>query len=229
MGFAQFDPNGNIKDIGATGNTGASGTNGTNGTNGATGAQGPTGAIVFGIDGEDGEFLISQPGPQGNPGNNGVSVWNTVIKSSDTSRSNDAGSGANVVVADPELTFAMLANTKYSIRGFFYIQIDQASLGNTIRHRFTGPASPTTVIGEINRITDNLAFNPRIFNAYDAANQDIGAQGVAASAQKGVAWFNILVQNGVNAGNFTFSWVSGSSSANSATVLAGSYLEYIKI
>lgn len=39
---------------------------------GTIGSQGPVGPIGFGIDGEAGEFLVSQPGPQGNTGSAGL-------------------------------------------------------------------------------------------------------------------------------------------------------------
>ncbi len=38
---------------------------------------------------------------------------------------------------------------------------------------------------------------------------------------------DIIVQNGANAGSFTFKWCSESSSANSATIRKGSYMEYV--
>lgn len=42
------------------------------GSIGTTGSQGPIGPAGFGLDGEDGEFIISQPGPQGNAGLTGA-------------------------------------------------------------------------------------------------------------------------------------------------------------
>lgn len=42
------------------------------GAAGVTGASGPMGLPGYGFDGEEGEFLISQPGPQGNTGSIGL-------------------------------------------------------------------------------------------------------------------------------------------------------------
>src|SRR6266576_3768765 len=42
------------------------------GSIGVTGVQGPAGPAGFALDGDDGQFIISQPGPQGNTGPTGA-------------------------------------------------------------------------------------------------------------------------------------------------------------
>lgn len=212
-----------VDGLGFPGPVGPQGAQGNDGTTGAAG-----GVIFWSDNGADGDN--GNPGPMGATGATGAAgagtPWTLVKKTSDTSRNNNAGGGANVVVADPELLFAMLANTTYIIRGVFFLSLEEANIGNDIRCRFGGPASPVAVVGEVRRTGSSLAYSARQLNGYDASNLSMGSQGAAATAQPGIAWFDIMVQNGANAGNFTFSWISADSLANSATVRKGSYMEY---
>lgn len=156
----------------------------------------------------------------------GGQTWTIVSKDTDTSRNNDAGSGAAVVVADPHLTFSMSASTTYRIRGTINFQLDNVNTGNTLRHRFTGPSSPTVVTGNVWYISTSGAQVNRTLDAFDASNQGLGAYINGGTDCNGIAYLDLIVQNGSNAGSFTFAWVSGSSSTDSATVFKGSYLEY---
>lgn len=152
--------------------------------------------------------------------------WTTISKSVDENRSNDGGSGAGTVVADGELKFSMAASTTYAVRATIFFELDEVSTGNTLKHRFTGPAGSTRIQGEVR--TAATAYAARVLDAYDAANQDGAAYTSAATNCRGVLYLELLVQNGSTSGDFSFSWVSGKATAASASVLKGSFLEYIQ-
>jgi hypothetical protein len=154
------------------------------------------------------------------------SSWVTVKKTTDESRTNDGGGGVGVVVDDGELKFAMAANTVYTIRATIFYELDEVSTGNLLKHRWSGPAAPTVVQGE--QRVGGTAFSARVLDAFDAANQDAAAYTSAATNCRGVAHLVLLVQNGANAGTFSFQWVSGKATAASAIVRKGSFLEYIR-
>lgn len=151
------------------------------------------------------------------------SSWITVKKSVDESRSNNDGSGVDVVVSDDELQFTMAANTAYTIRGTIYFEV--SAVGTELKYRLTGPASPTRVQGEV-RHPLNVPL-PAVFRAYASVNERM-IPFSGDTVGYGVAHIDLLVLNGANAGTFSFQWVSSVATASSCTVKKGSFLEYIR-
>ena len=151
------------------------------------------------------------------------SAWITVKKTTDESRNNNDGSGSDVVTDDDELKFTMAANGVYSIRGVIHFEV--SAVGTELRYRLTGPASPTRVQGEV-RHPANISL-PQVFRAYASINERM-VPFSGDSTGYGIAYIELLVINGANSGTFSFQWLSSSSTASSATVKKGSYLEYIR-
>lgn len=159
----------------------------------------------------------------------GNATWTIVTKTSDESANNNRGQGANVVADDADLQFQMAANTTYRIRGRLFFELDLVSSSNVLKHRFTGPASPTIVNGVVGSFGGGVTISYRQLVAYDTSNQNMNALTNTGTDDQGLAYFDILVQNGSNSGAFIFQWVSASSTANSATLRKGSYIEYSTI
>lgn len=146
---------------------------------------------------------------------NGVAGWTHVPKTADESKS------ANTTLAnDTHLLFAMLANTKYSVRGrIFFSDSDDSD----IKFRHTGPASPTVL---------HLARYARTAANDDLTNEgnDTGYSGsdiaITGTWTEGIFAIDGIIHNGANAGNFAIQWAQNTSKAGALTVRAGSYLEY---
>lgn len=135
------------------------------------------------------------------------------------------GAGNNVVVDDAELQFTMAANETYMIRGCLIGSVLNGGAGGAIATRWAGPASPTLLRARIGTGGTGL----RTLQAYDVANVNLTPFAATAGTDPWICLFDFIVQNGANAGVFSFKWVSNSSTANSATVSKGSYLEYKKL
>lgn len=140
----------------------------------------------------------------------GSSGWTTVWKTADQAKTSN-----NVRAADSELTIALLANTKYKIRG----QIHATAGAGGFWFQITGPASPTLFDGMSWHI-DGSGTTFSINHTTSFAGFDF------STATSCVIHFEIIVHNGVNAGNFTLVWAQGTSNAAATTVRAGSYMEY---
>lgn len=151
------------------------------------------------------------------------SSWITVKKTTDESRSNNPGSGADVVTDDGELKFSLAASGVYTIRGTIYFEV--SAVGTELKYRISGPSSPTRVQGEV-RHPVNVPF-PAVFRAYASLNERMIPFSGDTNGY-GMAHIDMLVINGSNAGTFSFQWCSSVSTAASVTVKKGSFLEYIR-
>lgn len=151
------------------------------------------------------------------------SSWITVKKTTDESRSNNGGSGADVVVDDGELKFTMAASTAYTIRATIFFEV--SAVGTELKYRISGPSSPTRVQGEMTH-PRNIPML-QVFRAYATVNERLIPYSGDTNGY-GVAYLEMLVLNGANAGTFSFQWVSSVATAASATVKKGSFLEYIR-
>lgn len=203
-----------------TGAQGAQGPRGLQGTQGAagTGAQGPQGADG-GVGSQGTQGAQGAQGAQGTQGTQGsaapAGAWTQVKKTADQTKT------ANVTLAaDASLVVNLLANTKYMIRGKIYY--DTGATGD-FKWRHVGPASPTLVrVYRGHILPGTTAVVVAVDTAFSAA--DIALAGNAGS---GYIEFEVLIQNGPNAGQFSFQWAQNASDATATIVRAGSYLEWM--
>lgn len=147
------------------------------------------------------------------------SAWTTVKKTGDQSVTNNA-----TLFDDAALRFAMLANTKYAIRGRIYF--DTGATGD-FKWRHVGPSSPALVrIRRQNILPGTTAWaNIAVDTAYSAA--DIALAGTGTNG--GYIEFEGIIQNGAAAGEFKFQWAQNTANGTPTVVRAGSHLEYAVI
>jgi hypothetical protein len=145
-------------------------------------------------------------------------VWLSVFKTVDETKTSDS-----TLNDDAALLFAMLASSTYVFRSLVIFVTTAVA---DFKWRHNGPASPTLVsITRRNIIAGGTSISQIAEDtAYSAA--DIA---LAASAGTGVFWCEGIITNGVNAGNFALRWAQNTLDASNTTVLAGSYIEYMKI
>lgn len=142
--------------------------------------------------------------------NNQPFGWTTVAKGTDTARTS-----TTTTSADPALQFAMAASTKYIIRFSIFVTTNATA---DLKIGLSGPASPTAVYGSCR--TSIAAGQSFLFTAFPT-NQAI----VSTNAEWLLDGY-LVVQNGANAGTFSFDWAQNTSDAGATTVKAGSYIEY---
>lgn len=122
---------------------------------------------------------------------------------------------------DNHLAFAVEASKAYAVRGRLFIDTPAAA---DFKFQFTGPASPTLVLLKYNWIADG-SF--RADNAFITAFSSAAVASWAATS-KAIIEFDMVIQNGANAGTVTLQWAQNAASGVT-TVYAGSYLEYRKL
>lgn len=194
---------------------------GPKGDTGATGATGASGTGVSsigppGYDGEDGEPILipGLVGPVGPAGSAGAGSWTTVFKTADESKANN-----NTRASDTQLKVTLIANTKYVIRG--YLSVDAASGGGFFAE-FNGPSSPTYFqmmkIGMDGNSATTLSTN--------IVKQDVIYQVDFSTGEDCSCWFQCVIHNGANAGDFTIDWAQATSFGTPTIMKAGSYMEY---
>lgn len=142
--------------------------------------------------------------------------WITLVKAADESRNTNA-----TLTADNTLSFAMLANTKYSIRIKVYFE---TAATPDFKYGLTGPASPTFV-RLVRKHVDPAALTTLVTASEVAYTSSVSVAG-GAGTTGGYVEMDITVSNGSNAANFSFMWAQNTSNGGSTTVKAGSYLEY---
>lgn len=151
-------------------------------------------------------------------GGGGAGAWTLAAKAADTSRTN------NTLLADPDLVFAMSANTTYTFRGVVFV--NTASVPD-FKWRHSGPASPTLVVlmryQNANGTTTWTSIN--LDTAYSAADILISVTGAIENA----IFFDGIVQNGANSGNWEFQWAQNATNATPAIVRGGSYIQYAAV
>lgn len=140
--------------------------------------------------------------------------WQTISKSASETRQSGA-----TLADDTDLLFAVAASTKYRIRGTVFFDTTAAA---DFKYGWAIPASPTLV--RIFR-SDAVAGAAPAEIAVDVAN--VATVTLAGSGTTGgLVTFTYLLHNGSTAGNWSFQWAQGTSTAADTTVLAGSYIEY---
>lgn len=142
------------------------------------------------------------------------SGWNTLSADTDQLKTNSAS-----LSDDAKLIFAMLASTKYRIRGKIFF--DTTAAGD-FKYAFAGPIAPTLVRGRI--ITCPAGGTP-----VETTIQTGLPSGslVGTGTTGGFIEFDFIFHNSTQTGNFRFQFAQDTATASeSATRLAGSYMEY---
>lgn len=143
--------------------------------------------------------------------NNQTFGWATVVKTSDTTRNSNTTTSA-----DPALQISLAASTTYAIR--IVVKLRSTAAGD-FKWGLSGPASPTEVYGAL--VGASIGNANQAFEAYPANYQYVGS-----SSGAGLLVIEMTVENGTNAGTFSFDWAQNTSDAGPTTVKAGSYIEY---
>lgn len=143
---------------------------------------------------------------------NGVRGWTTIVKSADQTGSN------TTLINDSELLVPVLASTDYWIRGAIFFDTPTAA---DFKYSWAGPAAPTLVNLRDNGISPDASTLSTIHRTAFGATQNLtGAAGTFGTLQ-----VELLLKNGVNAGNIQFQFAQVTNSGTT-TIRKGSYLEY---
>ena len=145
--------------------------------------------------------------------------WTKISKTAATSRTS-----TTALTADPDLQFAMAANTNYIVRGF--LRYDGGSATPGFKFDLDGPASPTRVFTALWDVAAGAtpgtpAFIP-IQEAFDVAT----TLATVAGNHPGGVFFESIIENGANAGTWSVRWAQSVSNAGAVVLRPGSYIEY---
>lgn len=145
-------------------------------------------------------------------------AWTDIFKTANQTISD------NTVVADNTLVFNLEANSKYVIMGSVFFV---GTAADDFRYQFTGPAAATRTTIKRSHLPPN---STTVTNAIDEAYSTL-TNIACAAGDDGWLTFECSIDNGVNAGNFSFEWAkqTNASGANSAVVYSGSWLRYRKV
>lgn len=168
--------------------------------------------------GTDGQFLKTQ-GAAANPAWDDVPVspWTTLIRTTD-----DSIASNSTLADDDTLQFSMAANTTYAIRFTLYF----TSVNGGVKVGITGPASPTLVLADTRDTVIISSLNRFVQSAFPVTAYGQMCSSTVANIG-GPLTFEVLVQNGANAGTFAVQKAQGGGSANATVFRAGSYLKYM--
>lgn len=126
---------------------------------------------------------------------------------------------------DDTLLFAMSANKTYIVRLKVFFLMAAAC---DIKFIIAGPASPTQISfvrKEWEDVRATLVTSGKSVGAY----ADTELLATVAAQSEGLLEFDMVIQNGANAGNLSLQWAQITSSGAEAKVYKGSYLEYLQI
>lgn len=145
-----------------------------------------------------------------------ASTWNRATKTAITTRTS-----TTTLANDPDVQFAVSANTKYSLRWKIYFTSDAAA---DFKFSFAWPATPTL-----------LAIGRRVrqqtTTTYESILTDVvywtSVTALTISGQVNIMEFDWILHNWANAGTFAVQWSQNTSSGNATSVQAWSYVEYI--
>ena len=146
----------------------------------------------------------------------GDNDWISVFKDDDETVTEDT-----VLSTDGHLFFDMEADTYYTIRGRVYFDTSATA---DFKYQITGPSSPTLVRSSIKTFTPTAGESLTYLAAYPGPL----AVAVTSTDDRGYMFIDMIVHN-VNSGTFAFTWAQNTSSTDTTTVRAASYLEYMKI
>lgn len=144
--------------------------------------------------------------------------WNVVKKASSTVQNNTAA-----YVSDADLVFPAAASTKYTFRGVLFFDTSATA---DFKFQLAGPASPTllrfqhTVVIPGGSALSSIAVD----SAYSTS---VAVTGAGTSG--GYVQFDGILHNGTTAGEVALQWAQNTADASNTTVLAGSYLEWMRI
>jgi hypothetical protein len=172
-----------------------------------------TGAVSLIAPGASGNLLTSNGTAWASTAPAPASTWTTVKKTAD-----QTVSSGTTYVDDSALSFSMLANTTYTIRGVCFMSY---ATGGLALH-CNGPASPTRVLGQ------NTALTTAAITAYSGSTYSVlsvlSGIGTGTTSQI-VINFSIEVDNGVTAGTFVMR-LAQTGSGGSMVCQKGSFIEY---
>lgn len=145
----------------------------------------------------------------------GTNPWTLVNKGGDTTRTANT-----TITADPDLTFALAANTTYQFKATIFFT---TTATGDFKFRHTGPASPTLV-----RIKRSNIVGGATAYASIAVDSAFSAADVALAGTGTEGWIEMegVIVNGTNAGSFTFAWAQNTSDAGNTIVRRGSFIEW---
>ena len=142
-----------------------------------------------------------------------TAVWTTVKKTAD-----QTVSSGTTYVDDSALSFSMLANTTYAIRGVCFISYTT----NGAVLSFNGPASPTRILGQT---TPNNTVALTTYSGATYSLSPLNAIFAGGTTGQIVSAFNIEVVNGATAGTFVMR-LAQTGSGGSMVCQKGSFIEY---
>lgn len=143
---------------------------------------------------------------------NGVREWTRIIKSADQTGSN------TTLINDSELLVPVLAATDYWIKGVIFFDTPTAA---DFKYSWAGPASPTLVNIRDNGISPDATTASTLHRTALGATQNL----TGSTGTFGTVEVEMLLKNGVNAGNIQFQFAQVTNSGTT-TIRKGSYLEY---
>lgn len=129
------------------------------------------------------------------------------------------------LVADSELTFALVANATYTFEGFLLYDGDTAG---DFQMAWTIPAGSTIhwMPGGVPSSQATSFTGQTKMNDVGTGADIVGAIGVGT---KGIARPSGMVRTGANAGNLTLRWAQGSASGVATTLFADSFIRATKV
>ena len=138
-------------------------------------------------------------------------TWTYASKASDETKTSDTA------LTTTGLSFSISANQAMRVRGVLHWR----SVNGTgdIQLDVTGPASPTLVRINLRTMVGATGGSAR-------ATAFSSAMAITGTAEEGYASFDMLIVNGSNAGTITLRWAQNTSSTDSTTLYAGSWMEW---
>lgn len=152
----------------------------------------------------------------------GGSTWTTVKKTADESRAS-----TTTLANDAALNFPCAAGTRYRVRFGVIYTIANATMDFKVAMNYTG-----TLTGADTTVRRSISPAAAIGsdNEFTVGNGSIiGAPVAMTTSSSGIGTMEYEVIFLTNAaGTFSLQWAQNTSDAGAATVLAGSYLEYMR-
>ena len=138
-------------------------------------------------------------------------TWTYASKTSDETKTSDT------TLTTTGLSFSISANQTMRVRGVLHWR----SVNGTadIQVDVTGPASPTLVRINLRTMVGATGGSAR-------ATAFSSAMAITGTAEEGYAQFDMLIVNGSTAGTITLRWAQNTSSTDSTTLYAGSWMEW---
>lgn len=141
-------------------------------------------------------------------------AWIQVDKIADQTKT--SSTGGTTLAADNALVIPLQVGKKYAIRG----RVPFSAAGTShFKFKLLTPATPAVFVGNLSYSSPTVMDTTIFYSTIPAGT------GTIISDTSGFITFDVIIQN-TNAGNFSFAWAQGTSSASVTKVFAGAYLEY---